>query len=289
MQELSKKPHGNLGKKHRGVTKGPFTNQIDAKQWTDIVAAFARNGGSGPATAEELGWPVARANRLLRNGYPKLGLPPIRTILAMDSLAAEEIRARRHRLNEQLEALVPSEPAHSEAEVVQKATVIHEAEASRVRRLVEIEEERRRAREDAIKCRAEEAMLISINRKNSLALNGVTAQMLKGAMALSSRIQVELEQAANDSRMPLREKLQLVKGVANIARFNAEASILAVKAERLVLGNPIEPDATVQNDDGSLEHAVDWINKVSRAVRRAQERGLLGKGGAAAKTADESE
>jgi hypothetical protein len=159
-------------------------------------------------------------------------------------------------------------------EVEQKAIVIHTAEQDRIRELVRQEEERRKAREDAIQARSEEATLIGINRRNAIALNGVTAQLMKGAVALSAKIQEELEREAETGQLSLQAKLQLVRSAASVARFNSEATMLAIKSERMVLGQPIEaaPDTP---DDGTLEQAVEWIERSVKAVKRARERGLL--------------
>lgn len=255
--------------------KYPELKKIDADEWNRIVGIFARVNGNVTAAAIELDWPQARCRRVFNRGYPTLGLPPIRTALAMDSLAAEEIRASRY----SLDRMIPrSVSVTNVAEVEQKAVVIVEAEAARVRRLVEIEEERRKARADAVEARGEEALLIKCNRQNSMALNGLTSKMLRGAAVLTETIEKELVEIAKGSTLSTSHKLQLVKSAAQIARFNSEATMLAIKAERMVLGQPIEPDANGVEDSGTLEQAVGWIESAAEVVRKAQRRGLLSSG-----------
>jgi hypothetical protein len=249
----------------------PLVSNITPEEWDRIVAVYARHHGYSYAVAVELGWPIARARRVYMRGYKSLGLPPIKTLLAKDALSAEQIRAKRASMDAELP---PTEEVTSIEQIESKATVIHAAEQARVRELVRLEEVREKAREDAVKSRADEALLISINRKNAMALNGVTASLMKGAIALSARIQTELEAAAFSGELTVQEKLNLVKSAASVARFNSEATMLAIKSERMVLGAPIDVPAE-SGVDGSLEQAVEWIERSVRVVQRARDRGLL--------------
>lgn len=248
-----------------------LVSNITPDEWNRIVSVYARHNGYSCAVAVELGWPIARTARVYKRGYPSLGLPPIKTILAQDALSADAIRAKRQELSE---SLPPSVEITRVEEVEVRAEIVHEAEQTRVRELLRQEEERQKARADAIKSRAEEALLISVNRRNALALNGVTERLMKGAVALSQNIEEELAKAATDEALTLSDKLQLMKSAAQIARFTSEATMLAAKSERMVLGQPIEADP-VRTDGGSLEQAVEWIEAAAKAVNRARERGLL--------------
>jgi hypothetical protein len=244
----------------------PPPKEITHEEWQRIVAVFSKHEGRVRAAAAELGWPRARAIRRYRLGYPSLGYPPIKTILARDLFSADEIRAERQLAEARLP---PSAPSHAAVEVITSA------EQARLKQLVRREEDRQLARNDAIKARGEEATLIQINRRNAIALNAMTAQVLRGAAALSATIQAELEQEAKSSKMSLPQKLHLVRSAASIARFNAEASVMAVKAERLVLGSPIEAAGDGPDERGSLDEAAAWIEKCATALKRARSRGLL--------------
>ena len=99
---------------------------------------------------------------------------------------------------------------------------------------------------------------------------------MRGAVSLAGLIERELQEvAAGTSEVSLSQKLQLIRSAASVARFNSEASMLAVKSERLVLGQPIETTPEITADDGSLDQAVDWIERAAKAVERAKSRGLL--------------
>lgn len=244
----------------------PPPKEITPEEWQRIVSVFAKHDGRPKAAGAELGWPRARAERRFKFGYPSLGYPPIKTILARDGFSASEIRAQRQLVEAQLP---PSAPAQATAQVITTA------EQARLQQMVRREDERELARKDAIKARGEEATLVSINRRNAIALNAMTAQVLHGAAVLSKKIQQELEKEATSGTMSLPQKLHLVRSAASIARFNAEASVMAVKAERMVLGAPIEAAPDVQDERGTLDQAEAWIEKCAAALKRARSRGLL--------------
>jgi hypothetical protein len=243
--------------------------EITSVEWQRIVNVYVKHDGRIRTVAADLGWPLARTARLWRNGYPSLGYPPIKTVLARDAFSASEIRAERALIEK---ALPPSARINATAEVISAA------ESARIEIMVRREQERERTRADAIKSRAEEATLVSINRKNAIALNVMTAQVLRGASALSAKIQVELQAEADSGSMTVGQKLNLVRAAASIARFNSEASIMAVKAERMVLGNPIDTDGDAVVEDGGVDEAAAWIETAAKAIKRARARGLLAAG-----------
>lgn len=250
----------------------PPPADITEEKWNQIVAVYQKHSGRMRAVAAELGWPLARTQRRWALGYPSLGFPPIKTLMARDSFSMTEIRAERANFEKRLPQvpLVSELPKENHA----RAVVISTAEQLRLEAMVRRESERERARQDAIKSRAAEATLVSINRGNAIALNAMTASLLHGASKLSHKIQQELEQEAKVSTLSLSAKLHLVRAAASIARFNSEATVMAVKAERLVLNTPIDVDEETP-DAGSLDEAAEWIEKANTAIARARARGLL--------------
>jgi hypothetical protein len=249
---------------------------INADEWQRIVAVYAKHEGRLHQTAAELGWPIARTTRLYKRGYPSIGYPPIKNILAADAFSANEIRAERQLMEGSLPPSAPVEVLSKVAPDHQRAVVISTAEEARIKEMVRREEERERARKDSLKSKAEEATLVQINRRNAIALNVMTAQVLHGAGKLSSRIQKDLEREAAQGTLSTGEKLQLIRAAASIARFNAEASVMAVKAERMVMNTPIDAGPEQPTADGdAVADAVAWIEKAQKAIGRAKERGLL--------------
>lgn len=249
----------------------PVTSLISQSEWDRICEVYRRHNGPRKSVAEELGWTIVRMKRVFKRGYPSQGFPPVMQVLCMDPDSVDEIRAKRQQLQKELP---PSEPIESVEEVEAKAVVIHTREQERIASLMRREDERRHAREDALEARTEEAVLVSSARRNAIALNGVTAQLMAGAIKLAAKIQKGLEEEASGGTMSTKEQLALVRSAASVARFSSETTMLAAKTERMVLGEPIETEPE-HHDDGSLEQAVAWIERSVRAVERARKRGLL--------------
>lgn len=249
----------------------PAPKEITPEEWQRIVSVYAKHDGRLKAIAAELGWPFARTQRRWNTGYPSLGLPPIKDIIGKEAFSAAEIRAARQ-LNEER---LPSSADVTEPLDEGRAVVISTAEEARIKQMVKREEERERARQDALKARGEEATLVQINRRNAIALNLATMRLLQGASTLSEQIEKDLKSEAASGKMPVAERLRLVRSAASIARFNAEATMMAVKAERLVTGQPIETDTESAVSEGTLNEAAAWIEQCRVALERARERGLI--------------
>lgn len=259
----------------------PPPPEVNPTEWNRIVAAFAKHEGRVVLVAQELGWPKARTNRVYTKGYPSLGYPPVKSILGMDgSVEAElEVRAERQKKSEPAVPETGSKPGGSPGPQEVRAEMMSSTEESRIKRMVQLERDREAARKDAVQSRTEEALLVSTNRRNAIALNAVTSQVLQGAMKLSAKINQALElEASSKGKLELPAMLSLVRQAAAIARFNSEAAVLAVKAERLVMGQPTEVPGEGEGEGGTLDEAVAWIETAGRAVRLAQQRRLLSAG-----------
>lgn len=241
--------------------------------WQHVLAVYAKHDGHQHAVAEELSWGLKRVQRVWNRGYPSLGFPPVQQVLARDATAAAEIRAERERILRDTE--VEDRAQQLMAAATQKAP-LSDDDQQRIAAMVERENERARARADAVKARGEEAALISASRRNAIALNAVTAQVLRGAVALAAKIQHALEAEAQQPSLSLAQQLGLIRQAAQVARFNAEAGLQAVKSERMVLGDPITAESEGDEQvDGDLQDASRWIETTMRALHRAKQRGLV--------------
>src|SRR5688572_24641926 len=112
----------------------PPPADITEDKWNQIVAVFQKHSGRLQAVAAELGWPLARTQRRWNLGYPSLGFPPIKTILARDSFSMAEIRAERTRFERKLPQ-VPTE-AELPKDNASRAIVISTAEQKRLEAMV---------------------------------------------------------------------------------------------------------------------------------------------------------
>lgn len=249
----------------------PAPSEITPDEWNRIVRVFQMHDGRPHAAARELGWPVARAKRILHRGYPSAGYPPVTTLIGRDHVDADQVRAMRHELEQR-----DIERVSEQRELAQRTQRDDVEDQARVKQLVARERERDKVKADALASRAEEATLVSAARRNAIALNGVTARIMQGALKLSDRIYRELEAEASSvsSKLSLSERLGLIRSAAQIARFNAEAGLQAVKSERMVLGQS-EPSEGDVEQAGSLEDSARWIERSVTALQRAKERGLI--------------
>lgn len=250
----------------------PAPLEMTPEHWQHVLSVYAKHDGHQHAVAEELGWGRKRVQRVWNRGYPSLGFPPVQQVLARDATAAAEIRAERERILRDTEVQERAEQLMAAA--TQKAP-LSDDEQRRIAVMVERENERARARADAVKARGEEAALISASRRNAIALNAVTAQVLRGAVALSSEIQQALEAEAQQPSLSLAQQLGLIRQAAQVARFNAEAGLQAVKSERMVLGDPIVAESADDEQADDLQDASRWIETTMRALHRAKQRGLV--------------
>jgi len=252
---------------------------ISPERWEAICEIYQHHAGPSLHAARDLGWPAARTRRVWNRGYPSQGLPPVKTVVASTAEKVAAIRAGRAEIEarERAQSEAMTRPSDAD-EAVERAghnvEVVQPAEQRRIEMMLRRESDREKARQDAIKSRSEEAALVSHARRNSLALNVVTAQILRGAQALAGRIQLQLErEATSDKPLTIAEQLALVRQAAAIARFNSEAAMMAVKTERMVLGTSEQAESSEPN--GSLEEAAQWIESSVKAVQRARQRGML--------------
>lgn len=235
--------------KARGVPK-----KISPHQWQRWVAAFRRHPLRAEVLKECPDLSAPRASAAWTRGFPAQGLPSIRSIVGAEMERAREIR--------------------HEAELEQ---------AQRQEQRVEVEvmvRERKRLKqlEAAAQTRAEEAMLVSTARRNAIALAGVTAQVLQGALQLGQKIGQELSRQAAEKTVDVELSLKLLQRAANITRLNNDAAKMAFQMERMVLGIPPEGD---ESSDGqmTLEDSERWFAEAHEAFQRARARRLLGPGG----------
>jgi len=241
-------------------TRTPVDQVLTREDWERALRAFEK-----VPTAVHVGRslgvsPNARSVlRLLDEGIPALGLPPVRR-------AAQE-RAR---------ALVGDGPRS-----VARGDAIVDASAARV-----LEERVRLAREaetretkllgDAADQRDEEIRLVRANRRAAIALGTVNAHLLRGALQMASAIDRDL--SALPPGVSLRERLGYLRTIAGIVQRTAEASQVAVKMERLMMGEPTDILQLRQGPstkDMTPEEASEYLALANRAFARRAARSTV--------------
>lgn len=175
----------------------------------------------------------------------------------------------------------PDRPAMRD--VIEKERVLARAELAR-----ESLAERARmapalAADDAAHARAQEAQLVRLARGNAIALLGVSAQSLRGALKLSERLREEVESPpAGTPPMSATRAARLLGLVAQTMHRAAVVGKLSMEMERIHLGEPTQVigiqavPASVSIDDAREELAA-----AERALAlAAEEKGQDGDAGA---------
>lgn len=222
----------------------PGRRVIDLDFYESLVSAFLAVPGNASAAAREAGCDRRTAARAWSLGWPRKGFAPIK------QRVEDEQRAARARL------LRDEQDAR---EAKRDAAAKLEADASI----------------DRAKSRAEEARAVRAARANALALQGATARLNRGALALAQRIEAQLLNTNDEAaKLKPREAVALLRQVAAINRESNDAARLAVQLERLVLG---EPDQVVGHVliDMTPEDARREIERANEALGRATRRGTL--------------
>lgn len=246
------------GTRKHGDTAG-IPKVMNGYEWNKLLDAFRANPGGGTKANYAA---VMRATRrsydLIRrawlHGWPELNFEPIEAVITRELQEARAARAER-------EAEVDRVTAVGEAKRVTAALLRRDAaRAARLR--------------DSAKVRTDEALLVSAARQNALALAGVTAHVLHGAMAVAARIDALLIAESKSPSMTIETGMYLARQASAIVRLGNEASKMAVQTERLILGEPEGGDeADGAKATMTAEESERWLEATVRALERAKANG----------------
>jgi hypothetical protein len=206
------------------------------EEWIEAREVWLETGRTS-AVAEALGMVAHVAERLVEEGAR--GRPPLR-LEAREQAAIVEARASS------VEASKPS------------AVVVADARESRT----------------------EELRLVRSNRRSALVLANLNVRLLRTADALSESLMKDLVDANGRptemaGRLSPKERVGLIRTVAQIVQRAAEASSKSVQMERLLMGEPtaILGHQDVPSTDGMTpEEAEQWISTAHRALERRMRR-----------------
>lgn len=242
----------------RGVHEGVPGVVARREAWERGFAAWVEDGRGGAVVhrvvADAAGVDVGTARRWCEVGEEGLGLVSYRDRMRD---AAREVVARDKR-GETLEAV--------------ERRGMDAMARDRARALAKARETERKVLGDAVKQRAEEAMLVRGVRQTATAMLSAEAHLLKAAIGLSQSIAADVD--AKTLTLKPGEKVRLVRDIASIVKATAETARLAVSTERMVLGKPggvLGSDTAT--DDMTPEEAEAYIAMATRAMaRRARAR-----------------
>ena len=217
--------------------------ELDDGDWEAAKGAWFEHG-SIAAVAKALGCTEDNARKVVEEGSK--GRPPLRlearAAIALDERGTRAKRAEAARRQEALQA-------------------------------------------DAQEGHMEELRLVRSNRRAALVLQHSLASLLQSANAIALTLAMDL--VGPDGRptqkalaMPLRERLALVRTVAQVAVRASDAASKGVQMERLVMGRPGlivgHQEGGPATEDMTAEEAEQWIRIGARALeRRLRKRQVL--------------
>jgi hypothetical protein len=242
------------------------------EQYDLCVEAFREQSGNASHAGRKAGCTPHTARRAWRLGWPDRGWLPIKDLVANEQEAARAARQKSM--------------ADMEAETAQRARDAQAIQTDSLTSQLEKEiADREKAREDAIKTRAEEAQMIRGLRGDVGMMLAIIGQGLRGGLDSGKRIRKALETGMdkNGQVLSLKEEVELSIGLAKFSAVAIKGVKVAIEAERLLMGEPTEILGLTMNQLTD-EDAVHVLEVGQRAVERTRERFELIKGGA-----DESE
>ena len=214
-----------------------------------LVVAFREHPGEAVAAAKKAGVTYRTAKRGWEQGWPSAGdfARPIQEVIGEEQA---EARAQRQKTFDQ-----------------------EESTRSAIRR-------------DAIDTRSQEGVVVRIARNNAVGYLGASQQMLVGVTSLAKRLRAELEslsepigtEVGDDGverpvfpDLDMGKALRLMQTTASALRQGNEAALIAMRMERLHMGEP-EMHLGVQVE--TMEQAEQHVARATRALERARRKGL---------------
>ena len=205
-----------------------------------LVDGYARHPGSGRAAARAAGCDPRTARRGWSVGWPKNGFRPIAEVLAERQAAARAVVSQREQ-----DARTADRDAAQEL-----ATT---------------------ARTDAVKETATDGQIARTAKHNALAALATGANLLQRGFKISKDL--------TSDELGKLTVMQRIKALKIIAEFNKEASVaadMAVKLERLILGEPGEiSEERHVHEFVQPKDMEATITRAQKALARAREHGVI--------------
>jgi hypothetical protein len=110
-------------------------------------------------------------------------------------------------------------------------------------------------------------------RENVIGYQMGVQNLLRGQHVLARMIREQLEQREKDNKpIPVREATRMMATIGAALRQGNEAAILAMRMERLLVG---EPEALLGVSDMTAAQAAAEVGKAQRALKRAAAKGII--------------
>lgn len=211
---------------------------------------YRQHPGDYSECGRQLGITYNTASRYWNIGYLRLNLDPIKDVIEREKHLS---RARVAQLEQQVK--------ETEQEVEERIL----AQASNNETF-----EREKARNDAIKARAAEGLLVRYARDNVIQLlESSKAQLTafnESREILIKKIKFEMQD------MSAKECADLMWRIAISSRAATESGMKALQMERLLLGQPMEIIGVKNQDDLTEEQAIERLGDLAEVAERARKR-----------------
>jgi len=253
--------------------------------YDNLVAAFREHPDSYAAAARSAGCDQRTAKRGWQKGWLTIAdwaRPICEVVAEHEAKVMVAARAKRARIMQaEEEARLERERAEAEGYAV-------EAEAQKTAQAQNQAVQRVQARADVSDTRAQEGVVVALARGNAARYLGASQQMMAGLTALTKRIRAEMEELGTPEKVvngkPIYKKanlgqmMRLVQTASSAMRQGNEAALIAMRMERLFMG---EPEGTIGFRLESFEQAEGHLERANRALQRAKKLGLnVHRGGA---------
>ena len=212
-----------------------------------FLEAFRKSPGNMSAVSRKLKCTRRTARRVWEDGWKYDWAPAVKEVIEQEQIIA---RARMEQEDEAHEILLA------------KGEVPSEKAASRRDEHLAGIADRARAKEQAIKAKAEEGHMIEGSRKSVIQVEMSNLKLAKGVQLIAARVVQELEKMADSKKkLDLPEALAILKSYSSMVREAAQAAKITVDMEKLHMGEATQIiGLQVSNfddaDEATLRHEI---------------------------------
>jgi hypothetical protein len=240
------------------------SDKVSKQEYNLMVESFREFPGSPSRVAEIVGVSVECARRGWRVGWPSRYMGPIK-----DVIEGEILIARGKRAAELIETKKLVARADDQNKLIKE---LEEHEEHLRLQAVNEETERLKAKEDAIQSRKEEGKMVSMGRRNTIAVMAATTKLIAGAITKAKEMDEKIKKGK--VKLTPAQTIAFVRSCAYVTKTASESAKISMEMERMLMGEPTEIIG-LDMKNMSLDDAARTIEMANVALQRAKERGVL--------------
>lgn len=212
------------------MARRPYTQSL----YDRLVEGFREKPGNASHAARKAGCERQAAKRAWELGWPSRSwAPPIKEYLAQEQ---EKVRAAR--------AIAMEEKIRVD------------------------QEQRDKARNDAVEAQKQEALASQSTRVNAIGLNNMVSRIIGPFLGVVQTLADEIK--AGQHKFTPKEVTSFMRQFSYIVRQSAESSRLALEIERLRVGDPTDFFKADTDPELNTEDTVSHLMGISRTLQRAK-------------------